>query len=93
MSATITWDELKPGRIIRYQHLSRARRLAGKPLTVRRGRIENVLPPPQVRDGQTTITVLNNDGSTNARLGRISLYGLDRILSVESAGSSSGAEQ
>jgi hypothetical protein len=79
----VTWDDIRPGVIIRYEHLSRARRLANKPLTIRRGRVERVLPPPQVRDGQTTVTVLNKDGSVNAALGQISIYGLWQIVAIE----------
>ena len=82
---TITWADLKVGSVVRYQHLNRARRLAGQSLVIRRGRVERVIPPPQIRDGQTTITILNKDGSTNARLGQINLYGLDLIVSVEAA--------
>jgi hypothetical protein len=88
---TITWADLTVGSIIRYQHLSSARRRSGQPLVIRRGRVERVLPPPLTRDGQTTITVLNKDGSLNTRLGLIALYGLDLIVSMEAAAGDQGA--
>ena len=82
MANPVTWDDVKPGAIIRYQHLSRARRLAGKPLTVRTGRIENVYPPePGVRRGQIVVSALNKDGTVNDRLGRFTV-GIDFIVSV-----------
>jgi hypothetical protein len=82
VSSPITWDDVEPGSIIRYRHLSRARRLADKPLTIRTGRVENVYPPePGVRVGQITVSALNKDGSVNRALGRFSLA-IDFIESV-----------
>jgi hypothetical protein len=80
--AVITLDDLRPGTIVWYRHVSRARRLAGKALLIRRGRVEQVLP--NVGEGQVTVTVLNKDGSPHAKLGRITLhYAIDFIVSVE----------
>lgn len=82
MSDPVTWDDLAPGKIIRYQHVSRARRLAGKPLTVRTARVENVYPPePGKRVGQITVSAINKDGTVNARLGRFTVD-IDFIISV-----------
>lgn len=80
---TVNWDEITPGAIVRYQHLSRARRLAGKPLTIRTGRVENVYPPETgVRHGQITVSALNKDGTVNKALRWFSV-GIDFIVSVE----------
>lgn len=87
----IAWEDIRPGAIISYEHVSRARRLAGKRLLVRRGRVERVLPPPQVRDGQIAIIVLNKDGSPNASLGRINLYGLTFVVAVEQPAPATGS--
>lgn len=91
---TVSWDDLKPGAIIRYQHVSRARRLAGKPLVIRRGRVDKVYSPvPGVRQGQITLTPLNKDGSPNASLrNRTNLYDLAFVVSVDQAAPATGAQ-
>lgn len=82
-TVSVTWDDIKEGRVVRYEHVSRARRLAGKPLVVRRGRIEAVYPPGPRRQGWITLTVLTKDGKTHAGLGRTHLYDLDFIVGLE----------
>lgn len=82
-AAEIGWEDLEPGVIVRYEHASRARRLAGKRPLVRRGRVRNVYPPSEVRHGQISITVLNKDGTPNKRLPVHSLYGLDFVAGIE----------
>jgi hypothetical protein len=80
----VTWADLEVGKIVRYEHLSRAKRLAGQPLTVRRGRLVWVTKPAPGFHGQITVEVLNKDGSVNAGLGRIPTF-IERIVLVEEA--------
>lgn len=80
----VTWGDLQVGSIVRYQHLSRARRLAGKPLVVKRARVVLVAPPTEKRFGQLTVAVLNKDGTEHARLGRVSVFALRFVVSIES---------
>jgi hypothetical protein len=79
----VSWDDIKPGVIIRYRHLSKERRLSGAPLVVRRARVERV--NRRVHRGQITIVTLNKNGSVHGRIRRGYLYGLDFIESVESS--------
>ncbi len=48
----LTWDDIQPGMIIHYRHLSRARRLADRALNVRRGLVREVIPPSALRSGR-----------------------------------------
>jgi hypothetical protein len=80
---TITWADLEVGKIIRYEHRNRSQRLAGRRPVVRLGRLEAVYPPAEKRHAQISITVLNKDRTPNRSLGRISIYSLDDVLSVE----------
>jgi hypothetical protein len=74
MSNPVSWDDLAPGAIIRYRHLSSARIQAGKPLTVRTGKVETVHPPlPGTRAGQIIVSALNKDGTANRSLGRFTV--------------------
>jgi hypothetical protein len=74
--------QLQPGRIVRYRHHSRARRLANKPMLTRRARVERFVPEINYGRGQVSITVLNADGSENSALGRITIFP-DEITAVE----------
>jgi hypothetical protein len=83
MSNPVSWDDLTPGTIIRYRHLSSARIQAGKPLTVRTGKVENVHPPkPGTRaGGQIIVSALNKDGTANRSLGRfpVGIHFIDSV--------------
>lgn len=88
--ALIPWEELTPGRIIHYRHVSRSRQLAGKQMLIRRGRIHE--PKPQTKNGSITLIALNKDGSRNKSLGFVTVWrDLDMIVSVEPADTDAGS--
>lgn len=81
----ITWDQIKVGQIIRYEHRNRTRRLAGRAPLIRRAQVRAVYPPAAGRrGGQISIAVLNNDNKVNARLGHTSIHLIDMVVGIES---------
>jgi putative hydrolase of HD superfamily len=81
----VAWDDLTPGVVVRYYHHSRARRLAGRSMLIRRARIDQVYPTINYGRGQINLTVLNKDGSPNRSLQHRVYVTRDQIVSVEAA--------
>lgn len=79
----VSWDDIKDGQVIRYRHITRGRRLAGRPFLVRRGRVMHVSRPGPGVVGHISIAVLNKNGTINRNIRYHSLFDIDDVVSVE----------